>query len=434
MKIGYIGLGAMGGALARGLLSKHPLMVWDINEQAVRAMVDQGAVAMESAASMARECDVIILCLPRSADVRQVLFGAGGLVEGLAAGKLVIDQTSGTPSETAEMARELARLEIFLIDAPVAGGVPAAQAGHAAIMASGPDEAYASAHPVLSALSSKVYRASDRVGDGQAVKLINNSINSGLRIATLELVALGAKLGLELAAMTDALNAGWGGNFTAKRLLPALLERKPSADFALALMVKDLNQVIALGLENDVPLRIANLVRGVMQIAVNTLGTDARLDDIVGFVERTSKSSLLGTDVGAAGMQDLATDEAMDLIVDGAAACNRLITYENATLGRKLGLDLEAMTTIVMNGSGWSAEGERILTAIGSGEQATNVTLGRMVETLNKLTHLGFRHGAPMLVLNEVRATYQAQANESGLPASLDSLAGRYATMAGIGL
>lgn len=432
VRIGYIGLGAMGGALARRLVQKHPLTVWDLNETAVQALVDQGATAAMSAVAMARECDIVVLCLPRSADVRQVIFGPGGLIEGLAVGTLVIDQTSGTPNETLQMARDLARRGISLIDAPVAGGVPAAQAGSAAIMVSGPDDAYAKAYPFLSAISTKVYRAGSRVGDGQAVKLINNSINSGLRIATLELVALGRKLGLELDAMTDALNAGWGGNFTAKRLLPALLERRPSADFALTLMVKDLNQVIALGSEHGVPLHIANLVRGLMQMAVNTLGNDAGLDDIVGFVETISKASLLSAAGDSApGPSDLGAERAMNLIVDAAAACNRLITYENAALGRKLGLDIGAMATIVMNGSGWSAEGERIFFAISNGGQTTNVRLKEIIQSLNSLTALGFHHGAPTLVLNEIRATYEAQANESGPDAGLDVLFARYDAMAG---
>src|SRR5437899_560228 len=105
MKVGYIGLGAMGNALARRLLTAHSVTVWDINRAAVAAFQELGASAASSAAHMARECEVVVLCLPRSSDVRQVIFGPGGLAEGVVSGQIVIDQTSGTPAETAHIAQ-----------------------------------------------------------------------------------------------------------------------------------------------------------------------------------------------------------------------------------------------------------------------------------------------------------------------------------------
>jgi 3-hydroxyisobutyrate dehydrogenase len=147
MQIGYIGLGAMGSALAGRLLAAHTLGVWDINGSAVGAFEQRGAVAAPTAADLARRSDVVLLCLPRSSDVRQVLFGTGGLAEGLGAGKLVIDQTSGVPSETRQIAQQLAGLGVATTDAPVSGGVAGAAGGTISILASGPDDAYEQALP-----------------------------------------------------------------------------------------------------------------------------------------------------------------------------------------------------------------------------------------------------------------------------------------------
>src|SRR5437879_13885235 len=105
MHVGYIGLGAMGGALARHLIGKYPLSVLDINTAAVAAFVKRGAVAAASAAELARTSDSVLMCLPRSYEVRQVVFGAGGLAEGVSPGETVIDQASGVAAVPREAAQ-----------------------------------------------------------------------------------------------------------------------------------------------------------------------------------------------------------------------------------------------------------------------------------------------------------------------------------------
>lgn len=435
MKIGFIGLGAMGSALAARLIPDYEVHVWDIHKAPVDALAKLGALPVDSAASMARECELILLCLPRSSDVKQVIFGSDGLLEGLSEGKIIVDHTSGIPGETAAMALELTKAGLFMIDAPVAGGVPSAEAGKIAIMASGPDEAYQKAHPVLSAISPKVYRVSARVGDGQAVKLVNNSINAGYRMMTLELVALGRRLGLGLGQIKDALNDGRGGNYTARHLLPALVDDRPSADFSLALMVKDLNQAISLGIAHGVPMPIANLARGLMQIGVNLLGDDAKLDDIVPFMGSIAKVDIAGSQKALHApppYPSIDGGDALKRIDNAAAASNRLIVLENAAMGLKLGLTLEAMAIVILNGSGWSAECERILPASGGGGQPTSLTLGEVVEEFDHLAQLGFSCGAPMIVLNEVRATYKARANEAGDEADIDAMTSHYEAIAAV--
>jgi len=300
VEIGYIGLGAMGGALARRLLDRHSLTVWDMNADAVKHLVALGASAAATAAEVGRKADIVFLCLPRSSDVRGALFGPEGLARTLAPGKLVIDQTTGVPSETRVFAQELAAREIGLLDAPVAGGVPNALAGTVTIMASGPRRHYDHALPVLKDMSPKVFFCGERVGSGQASKLINNSINSGYRIATLEIAALAAKLGLSLRATNDVLTNGWANNFTAFRLFSSLLRDQPSTDFALALMLKDVNQAIALGLDNRAPMPIAGIVRGVMQIGLNGADPRASLDIIVEVVETMAGARLKAPSVESA--------------------------------------------------------------------------------------------------------------------------------------
>jgi 3-hydroxyisobutyrate dehydrogenase len=294
MNVGYIGLGAMGSALARRLLASHKLSVWDLNSSAVAAFEKLGASAAPSAADLARRCDIVLLCLPRSSDVRQVIFGTGGLVEGFAAGKLVIDQTSGVPGETREMATQLADRGIGMIDAPVSGGVGGATAGTISIMASGPDDAYGRALPVLSSISPNVFRCGTRVGDGQAMKLVNNVLSAGCRLSTLEIAAMGKKMGLSLETMTDVINKGSGRNRTSKVMMQNLVDGKPSSgSFAMSLMLKDMNQAIQLAVECGAPTTITNVVRGLLQIGVNTLGETAQLEEVLGLVESLAATRIV---------------------------------------------------------------------------------------------------------------------------------------------
>ena len=296
MNIGYIGLGAMGSALARRLLGTHTLSVWDINSAAVASFEKLGASVAPSAAGLASRSDIVLLCLPRSSDVHRVIFGTGGLLEGLSAGKLVIDQTSGVPGETREMAKQLAERGIGMIDAPVSGGVSGAAAGTISIMASGPDDAYNNALPVLSAISPNVFRCGSRVGDGQAMKLVNNVLSAGLRLATLEIVAMGKKMGLSLETMTDVINKGSGRNRTSKVMMQNLIDGKPSSgSFAMSLMLKDMNQASQLGFECGAPTMITNVVRGLLQIGVNTLGETAQLEQVLGLIESMAATHIVET-------------------------------------------------------------------------------------------------------------------------------------------
>jgi 3-hydroxyisobutyrate dehydrogenase len=286
MRVGYVGLGAMGGPLARHLVGKHRLTVFDLNPSAVGALTELGARAASSCAELARECEIVILCLPRSADVERALFAAGGLAEGLAPGAVVVDQTSGLPEMTREFAGRLGRQGVLMMDAPVSGAMAMAVAGTISIIVSGPRAVFDTAEPVLKDISPNVLYCGERIGDGQALKTVNNLLSVCCRLSTLEIVALGRKLGLSLEAMTRALNCTAGRTYTSRGMLPAIAEGRASTKFQLALQVKDMNQALSLGIEKKVPMPIGNAARGLLQIGLSTLGPHAQLEEMIGVIER----------------------------------------------------------------------------------------------------------------------------------------------------
>ena len=356
MRVGYLGLGAMGGALSSHLAKAFDLTVFDRNPQAMRALVALGAKAARSSADLARSCDVIFLCLPRTSDVQDALFGEGGLAAKLRPGALVIDQTSGVPSLTNAIAKKLAAAGVAMLDAPVSGGIPAAQSGNVTIIVSGPDDAWAGAERLLRAMSQKVFRCGDRVGDAQALKLVNNAIGAGYRIATLELVALGRKLGLRLSVIVAALNAGPGANFTTRNMLAGLVVGRSTTNFALSLMVKDLNEALALGSNAATPMPMTAGARGLMQIGLNLRGKDARLEDVIPLTEQLADIKFKDLEASSPSLltHDLNEAELITLLQRAAIACNAVAVFECVAMGRNFGLRMDEMARILNVGSAWS--------------------------------------------------------------------------------
>jgi 3-hydroxyisobutyrate dehydrogenase len=292
MELGYIGLGAMGGALARRLMLSHKLRVHDLRPEMIEEFAKNGAIPTQSGAAMARECDVVMICVPRSANVRDAIFGEGGLLEGLEPGKIVIDQTSGDPDETRKMAAELAEKGITLIDAPVSGGPRGADAGTIAIMAAGPLDVFDKVKPIFESISPNVFHCGD-TGNAHVVKLVNNTIAASNRLATLEAVAMGRKYGLPLEIMTEVINKSSGSNNTSLNALPKILAGEPTSNFGMALMLKDVSLATQLGSKCGAPMFIANLVRGMLQTAVYTYGEDADMDATIPAIESAADMKFL---------------------------------------------------------------------------------------------------------------------------------------------
>ncbi|MCE5975210.1 NAD(P)-dependent oxidoreductase [Sinirhodobacter sp. WL0062] len=283
MKVGYVGLGVMGGAIARRLMLSRELQVFDLSENRVADFVANGATAAARLAEMARDCDVVMLCLPRSANVRAAIFAPGGLAEGLSPGKIVVDQTSGDPNDTRSMAGELAKRGVAMLDAPVSGGARGAASGTIAIMAGGTEEDYRRVAPVFDQIGPN-HTYCGAIGAGQVLKLLNNTISTCNRFALLEAVAVGVKNGNSMDVMVDVLNAGGARSKSSETMLPALAKGVPNAKFALSLMLKDLNLAAQLAIDSGAPLQFGQLARGMLQAASNSFGPDANIDDIADLV------------------------------------------------------------------------------------------------------------------------------------------------------
>jgi 3-hydroxyisobutyrate dehydrogenase len=291
--IGYIGLGNMGGALARRLQLQHELLVYDTDDASVRRMVDRGSTGCLDLGDLAARCDVIMLCLPTSDHVRGVIFGENGLSTAAKPGTLIVDQTTGDPNATRAMAAELAERGIDLIDAPVSGGSAGAEAGTIAIMVGADPVQYDRVHPILTAISPNVFHAGG-IGAGHVIKLVNNLLSCTQRLLTFEAVSLAAKNGMDPQTAVEILTAGGGRNAYLEKIMAArVLQGKLGIGFTLGLAHKDVRLACQLGIESGVPMFFGNLTRELYQTYVSEMGAGAQVDTAALVVDRLSGTQVV---------------------------------------------------------------------------------------------------------------------------------------------
>lgn len=399
MRIGYVGLGAMGRELALRLANRQKITVFDLDRAAIQRLEEAGATGAPSLAALGEECDAVILCLPKSANVERALFDERGLAATLKAGSIVIDQTSGQPGQTKAFAERLAKKGIDLVDAPVSGGVPLAKAGQVTIMASGPDAHLAKARPILDAISCNVFQCGDSVGCGQALKAINNTVNTANRLATLEIAAVGRRLGLSLGDLIEAFNRGAASNFITEKMLPAMNEGRASTDFALGLMVKDMDQGFDLAASQSCASPISEAARALLCAALQLTGEDARLEDIIPFMERLMSVSYTGDCASRADEVGLSRSASLELVEQALATCNRLIFAENLALAQSLGMKPGDIASAIRSGSARSEAAASLLI-----EETPPELDDRMLQSVSRLARVGARFGMPLFMTNQVRS------------------------------
>jgi 3-hydroxyisobutyrate dehydrogenase len=239
--VAFVGLGQMGRPMAT-LLARagYPLRVHDANRQALEAFATGPTLACATAAEAARGASILITMLPDGKAVRDVLVGAGAAAGSLDRGAIVIDMSSSDPVGTRALGTALAAKGLALVDAPVSGGVRKAIDGTLAIMAGGDAATIERVRPVLEKMGSRVFLTGP-LGSGHAMKALNNYVSAAGLAAAAEALVVGARFGLDPAAMTDILNASTGRNNTTEvKVKQFMLSGAYNSGFSVGLMAKDL--------------------------------------------------------------------------------------------------------------------------------------------------------------------------------------------------
>lgn len=248
MKIGFIGLGNMGGPMARNLLKAgHQLTVSDLSQSAVAGLVEAGATAAASIAELARsDVEMIITMLPAAPHVKGVYLGEDGLLAHVAPHVRLIDSSTIDPMSARQVAEAAAARGNSLIDAPVSGGTGGASAGTLTFMVGGDKADFDAALPVLQAMGKNIVHCGP-TGNGQVAKVANNMLLAITMIGTAEAMNLGVSLGMDPAVLAGIINTSSGRNWSSDTYnpYPGVMDNVPASrgytgGFGTDLMLKDL--------------------------------------------------------------------------------------------------------------------------------------------------------------------------------------------------
>ncbi|HSW57212.1 MAG TPA: NAD(P)-dependent oxidoreductase [Dehalococcoidales bacterium] len=288
MKIGFIGLGQMGRHMARRILEAgYPLTVYDINKQAAAPLIAKGAVWADNPAAVAAACTLVFSSLPTPPVISEVVFGQKGLRSGWKKGDIFVDMSTNSPSLIKEIAAAGLKDGVTVLDAPVSGGTPGADAGTLTIMIGGDEAALEKIRGPLQAMGKKIVRVGD-AGCGNIAKLINNMISLGCNSISAEGFVLGVKSGIDPQVLCDIISTSTGNNWSMQQYPRTIFQGNFEPGFRLSLAFKDINLALKLGQEYSVPLPVAESVREDMENTIKAGYAEKSVDAVILPLEQTT--------------------------------------------------------------------------------------------------------------------------------------------------
>ncbi len=274
MKIGFVGTGTMGQPMVRNLIAKgFGVVAYDVVPPALEAAVKLGAKASGSAAEAARQADLVVTMLPSSSHVEAVYLGAGGVLEGVAKGRLCVDMSTIEPAVARRVAERLRERGVRFIDAPVSGGVVGAEKATLAIMVGGEAADLEEARPALAAMGANIIHVGP-VGSGEVAKLCNNLIAGVAMVAVSEAFRIAEGFGVDPKILTSVIAKSSGNTWAMEHghpvpgMVPAAASSRDYAPgFMTDLMAKDLGLAVNVARELRVPLSVAPAAQQVLRLA-----------------------------------------------------------------------------------------------------------------------------------------------------------------------
>jgi len=262
----------MGEPLAGFVLEAgFSLVVHDIRKEAAASLLERGAAWAESSRDVAAACDVICVCVPGPPEMQAVTLGAGGVLEGVKAGAIVIDHTTNAPAVVREVGVVLSARGAHLLDAPLDGGREGALEGQLTLFVGGDEAVLRRVKPVLDTFSKSVVWVG-ALGAGSITKIVHNALAMSIDLLLAECLTLGAKAGVAVPRLVEAFREGCivSNNMTFTKRMPATLFRGDfAARFALALAYKDFRLAGDLATQHGVPTRLLDLCQMELLEAMN---------------------------------------------------------------------------------------------------------------------------------------------------------------------
>jgi 3-hydroxyisobutyrate dehydrogenase-like beta-hydroxyacid dehydrogenase len=303
MKVGFIGLGAMGLPMAKRVVGAghETFTVIRRNRAPVDALTALGAQALATPADVARAADVVMTILPADRELKDVVFGEHGLLEGLSPGKILIDMTTATAICIEEVARSVVAVGGEVLDAPVSGGTPAAAQGTLTIMVGGDPALLDRCRPLLDTMGKQIVHVGG-VGQGKVVKMVNQIMAAAHLLVLGEAFALGVRCGADPATLYEVVKTSSGYSRMMDLRLPGFLfDGRFEPGFRLDLMKKDVNLALESARSLSVPMLIASSVGQVFAAASGAGRGDADFSAAAQYLTEMAGVRLSETRPGDAG-------------------------------------------------------------------------------------------------------------------------------------
>jgi 2-hydroxymethylglutarate dehydrogenase len=298
MKVGFIGIGQMGGHMSRRILEAgYGLTIHDLRKEAANALLDKGAEWAETPKAVTDTCRVIISCLPTPIQVQDIVYGANGLMAGWKKGDIYIDMSTNSPAVISKVAKDAEAKGVSVFDAPVTGGTGGAQKGTLTIMVGGDQAHLQKVHGILQTMGNKVIYVGD-VGCGNVAKLVNNLISLTCNTITAEAFVLGVKAGVDPQVLWEITTSGTANNWNLQQYPQTVFRGNFEPGFRLSLGSKDIGLAMQLGREYGVPLFVGAAVEQSL-LEAKAAGFEEKsvdavalyLEKLVGVEVRTTKKS-----------------------------------------------------------------------------------------------------------------------------------------------
>ncbi|MDQ3492046.1 MAG: NAD(P)-dependent oxidoreductase [Chloroflexota bacterium] len=256
-RVGFCGLGTMGGAMAANLRrAEFLLTVWNRSAGRATPLLELGAAEAASPRAVAEASDVVVICVSDSPDVEAVLFGPDGVAEGARPGALVVDCSTISPAASRDFAARLGEQGVAMVDAPVSGGSEGAQKGTLTIMVGGDEVDVARARPILEAMGRSITHMGP-LGAGQATKAVNQVILCGTYLGVAEGLVLAMRSGLDPERVVEALGGGAAASWVLENRSGRMVADEYPLGFKVSLHLKDVMIALAMARESGVALPVA---------------------------------------------------------------------------------------------------------------------------------------------------------------------------------
>ena len=293
MKIGFIGLGNVGGKLAENLLRNgFDLTVRDLNEQTLRPFIEKGAKFGESPKKMVESSDLVITCLPSPSVSSQVMEDQDGILAGMSAGKIWAEMSTTDEAEVIRLGEKVLNLDGEPMDCPVSGGCHRAATGNISIFAGGERSTFEKMLPVLKVLGRRILHTG-KLGSASVLKVLTNYLATANLVSLCEALTTAKKAGMDLNTTYEAIRISSGNSFVHETESQVILNGSRDINFTMDLVIKDVSLFQAIAEREGVPLEVSPLLIDIFKDGKKRYGSREWSPNIVRRLEESSGTEVL---------------------------------------------------------------------------------------------------------------------------------------------